>query len=230
MKQIKTNSILDHEFFNFDYSLDFLSEEELTSLRKVGGLAYYFQGEHNETEFALFTRFLMEGLMENYRIYVVLTESFPSSKSRLKSHQKLLYAQRNQLTGQAITEIEMDVQEGKSILAAMIRLDNENFLIDLSYLLSGNFAFAYFVKKGTKGFSNRDRFLEEMVINYTVIEKTVWINYAKLAQKLATPNSFILRRSVDGSDNLSLEFYALPINIDSIDKLASKKINFRVIP
>ncbi|GJL61329.1 MAG: hypothetical protein NPIRA03_41860 [Nitrospirales bacterium] len=213
----KSENILDDQFFNFDYSKQFLSEREIVGLQEIKGVSFYVKGETSFLEFDVFLKQLFKILLSKYKIYLILSENYPDSINRLRSYKKLLYKREEKIGKENLHQTEVEIGNKKSILTSIIKVDENNLDYCVQNLIDSLFRFGLIVKKGKRSFrESKEEYLQEIIKEKANINNRLELNLLKVAESNKSSNSFIIRIQSDGRDNISIEIYGSKKEVDEL--------------
>ena len=222
----KTENLLKEGFFNFEYSKEFLTINELEGINKVKGLGLYFKDDDIESrEFKHFFRSFNSFLLEEYEVYFTLIELYPKKSNRIRSKRKLFYNNQEEIGEDNIIETEVKFLDEETILTGVVKLTRNNFDYCTNHLINSLFSFGYVIKKGKELFGGEvNQTLEKIVKEFSNSTKRYQINYLKLVNSILEDQSVIYRIALDGRNNQSIELYGLEKEIKEIEEIVNNKL------
>lgn len=221
----KSENILDDQFFNFDYSKQFLSEREIVGLQEIKGVSFYVKGEDSILEFDVFLKQLFKILLPNYKIYLILSENYPDSINRLRSYKKLLFKGDEKVGKDNLHQTEVEIGNKQSILTSIVKVDENNLDYCIQNLINSLFRFGLIVERGKRSFrESKEEYLQEIIKEKANIDKRLELNLLKVAESNKSSNSFIIRIQSDGRDNISIEIYGSKKEVDELTMKIKKKM------
>lgn len=148
----KSGNLLEDPFFNFDYSKQFLNKREIVGLQEIRGLSFYIKGDSSFLEYDIFLKRLLKHLLTNYKIYLILSENYPSPINRIRTYKKLLYKEDEKIGEQNLFQTEIELGNNQSILSSIVRLTEGNINYCTANLIDSLFRFGFIIKKGKRSF------------------------------------------------------------------------------
>lgn len=168
--------------------------------------------------------YILEGILDEYKLYFIFTEGAPNIKSKMRSHKKMFYkfVKSKSLSKNDLYEYEIDLQNQLSIIVAIINVsDKETLDFVLENLLNQNLSFIYLVKNGKRSFKeNRAVFSQNVLASKLDDLNSVVVDPVKLAANIVRKNNGLIKVRFSGKDKNS---------IDVITKSQSKGIQDSIV-
>ena len=184
---------------NYPYSLTQLQADEIQQLEGLCALGLQSQETEEQTIEAILGR-ILPILLKEFRVYFVYWESFPQPKSQIRTFKKMFYGQKKALNPHNLLELEVDIEEGKSVLCALVRLDLYNMNYVLKHLNS-NFAFGFMVEKSKRSFAkNRISFLQNLETARLKGANSSKLNLLKVFTQVLNAHKVVLETKTTGAD------------------------------
>lgn len=118
--------------------------------------------EFSGSSFKKVTKELTSSLLKNFKVYFIYCETFPQPKSKMRTFKKMFHGQKSELGINNLFELEIDIEDNKSILTGILRIDEKNMDTAMDQINS-NFSFGLAVKKTKRSFpSNKATFLQQL--------------------------------------------------------------------
>lgn len=155
-------------------------------------------------------RSALSSLEGDWKIYFVFSESISTPTSRMKSYQKLFYKERKSgvFNQRELYEFEIEAEEGKSILAAIIKpSNNASFEYIMDNLVDSRLKYVYLVEPGKRSFRvNMAEHLRTAIGSRFEDINTIILDREQLAKRLVGKNSHLVTfmRGANERDRLNV--------------------------
>ena len=192
---------------SYPFSLGQLSPKEIAQLATFEEWGIMVKAYSNSI-FDNFTKNLILYLYDNFNVYFIYIETFPQLKSKIRSHKKMFYAHNGAIKKSNLYEVEIDLEDNKSILSAIVKIDKYNFEYCLSHINS-NFAFCLAVEKSKRSFPvNRYDFLKRLIGQRNKEDKLTKVNFLKVLIQTINDSRLIFTIKSTGNDEESISLFA----------------------
>jgi len=193
-------------FENYPFSAEQLSAEEISQFAELEEWRLVLK-ENKYLTFRELIQKVVLSFLEDFKVYLVYVESFPQPKSKLRTFKKLFYNPKKQIGEQNLYETEIDFTAHKSILTALIQLDETNFEYSINQMNS-NLAFGFIVRKNTQSFpTNPEIFLTKLVNQRLPEAQPLKVNILKVVAENYTDNNLIFTLQSTGKDEEIISFF-----------------------
>jgi len=181
---------------NYPFSVQGLSPKDIQLLDKV----------EERTIFEKITSDFLLNLLENFKVYLIYFESFPQSKSKIRTFKKMFYEQKTGFGKNNLLELEIDLENNQSILAAIVKANEKN-LENCLKAINSNFAFGLAVRKNKKSFlPNQEQFLRQLK-DFSQIDSKK-INILKVLTKALNEDKIIFTFKTTGQDESIISLFS----------------------
>lgn len=120
----------------------------------------------------------------------------------------MFYDNKSELGKNNLFEIEIDVEDNKSILSGIVKLNEKNFMNSLNQINS-NFSFGLAVQKSKRSFPySKEKFLQQLKEIPQDERKSSKVNILKAIVKIMNENKVIFTLKSNGRDEEIISLYS----------------------
>lgn len=197
-----------------------LTEEQLSALpnwRRMAGVDIYVKGGDDGAYFDRLLPVVLRHFSQRYEIGMHFAEPFVRPQSRIRSHRKLFQLHRHRIGEMALSELEVAVEDQRSILAACIDLQAANFAFVTQHLLNSQWVCGLIRLAG-----NAERaetppcFLDTLVSTGEVDKALFRWRLPNFVDTVLQPSLVLLHLTTDATDRRRLQLIGLPDDLQTI--------------
>lgn len=207
MQVIQSTNLLNDAYFVFEVNGKDMSEQDKSKLEEIKGKSYLFEQEA-EQEFKNFVFDFLKEQLIGADVYLILSESFPETIHKIRTHKKLLYNEKTRFGVENVWETEVPLSSHTSLIAALIQLSEENLKESIAKIFSSEFVFGYIISKAAEKQLLKTDFLTQTVLQYMDIDKRRIVKPLALTVDLCTEAAKVFRLLTHGNNAQALDVFS----------------------
>lgn len=202
------NNLLNIEDLNLASNLSSLTPQDKGKLDSVQVLQVKEKAYFQRDMISVFRNFL-GFCLKDHNVYLILLEAYPQTKNRIRSKKGLLHKHKEEVEKHTVFETETEVSADETLLAGIIRVTGKSIDYIIDHFDDFPFAFGLITPRRSKAFkTNREDFLESIVVNGLKPGKIYWKNWLKIAALLVKPgNKFFSLHDLNDTEHFRIFYH-----------------------